>query len=214
MQERSGKDYGADGSGAHDKETNLWASGAYFHGLHEEDKRNHIWIAHRTDVPNLPHLTTTVAETSEIIFFLEVAVNKQISRFRRYAISDRQAIFGHFIRSAFRAKIKLERIPTESVLIIQKGRQWSLAVSCRLLKLNLIFNNLKKLIRKPEFKHLMKRRMLHKVKRGFLKGRSRLSNLLSFLDGATENFDKGQVSETRYLDFNKAFDSDNYQVMI
>ena len=40
----------------------------------------------------------------------------------------------------------------------------------------------------------------------FRKGRSCLTNLLEYLDFATENFDQGNQIDTAYLDFSKAFD--------
>ena len=41
---------------------------------------------------------------------------------------------------------------------------------------------------------------------GFRKNRSCLTNLLKFLNVATEAFDKGEQLDVTYLDFSKAFD--------
>ena len=42
---------------------------------------------------------------------------------------------------------------------------------------------------------------------GFMKGRSCLTNLLKFLDEATETFDQGKQLDVSFLDFSKAFDT-------
>ena len=41
---------------------------------------------------------------------------------------------------------------------------------------------------------------------GFRKGRSCLTNLLDFLEAATDAFDQGKQLDVAYLDFSKAYD--------
>ena len=48
--------------------------------------------------------------------------------------------------------------------------------------------------------------LIRNVQHGFRKGYSCLTNLLQFLDVATESFDKGEQLDVSYLDFSKAFD--------
>ena len=49
---------------------------------------------------------------------------------------------------------------------------------------------------------------------GFLKGRSCLTNLLVFFDHITQKLDDGEEIDVCYLDFQKAFDSVNHQLLI
>ena len=49
---------------------------------------------------------------------------------------------------------------------------------------------------------------------GFLKGRSCLTNLLAFFDQVTQLLDEGKEVDVCYLDFQKAFDSVNHELLI
>ena len=48
--------------------------------------------------------------------------------------------------------------------------------------------------------------LIRDTQHGFRKGRSCLTNLLEFLDIATDSFDQGKQVDVSYLDFSKAFD--------
>ena len=50
-------------------------------------------------------------------------------------------------------------------------------------------------------------------KRGFMKGRSCLTNLISFYDLVTRLVDEGKAVDVVYLDFNKAFDMVSYSFL-
>ena len=54
---------------------------------------------------------------------------------------------------------------------------------------------------------LEQRGLIRETQHGFRKGRSCLTNLLDFLDFATEQFDIGNQVDAAYLDFSKAFDT-------
>ena len=54
--------------------------------------------------------------------------------------------------------------------------------------------------------HLESKGLLRETQHGFRRGRSCLTNLLTFLDRVTEELDKGGSVDVIYLDFAKAFD--------
>ena len=54
--------------------------------------------------------------------------------------------------------------------------------------------------------HLDQNRLMRKSQRGFMRGRSCTTNLISFLDRITEALDNGEPADVIFLDFAKAFD--------
>ena len=54
--------------------------------------------------------------------------------------------------------------------------------------------------------HLHTHTLLLKSQHGFTKGKSCLTNLLSFLEDVTKAIDEGKPLDVIYLDFSKAFD--------
>ena len=61
--------------------------------------------------------------------------------------------------------------------------------------------------------YLVENSLLGAAQHGFLKGKSCLTNLLSFLDEVTRRLDEGSRVEVFYLDFSKAFDSVNHRLL-
>jgi len=49
---------------------------------------------------------------------------------------------------------------------------------------------------------------------GFLKGRSCLTNLISFYEQATRLVDEGKAVDVIYLDFSKAFDTFSHSILL
>lgn len=62
------------------------------------------------------------------------------------------------------------------------------------------------LIRDSVMEHMIKHSLISKSQHGFTKGRSCLTNRLSFLEKATQGLDQGYPIDVLYLDFSKAFD--------
>jgi hypothetical protein len=61
-------------------------------------------------------------------------------------------------------------------------------------------------VRDKMTKHLNENSLIGKSQHGFVKGRSCETNLLEFLEKATDSIDRGEAFDVVYLDFAKAFD--------
>ena len=71
-----------------------------------------------------------------------------------------------------------------------------------------------KLVRDELVEYLESNGLLRGTQHGFRKGRSCLTNLLTFLDRVTEELDSGGSMDVVYLDFAKAFDKVPHQRLI
>ena len=65
---------------------------------------------------------------------------------------------------------------------------------------------LESIIKDQIIDYLDENEIIRDTQHGFRKGYSCLTNLLQFLDVATDSFDKGEQLDVSYLDFSKAFD--------
>ena len=65
---------------------------------------------------------------------------------------------------------------------------------------------LESIVRDSILEHVKKYRLIKESQHGFVKNRSRLTNLLEFLEFVTNYIDQGYPIDVIYLDFQKAFD--------
>ena len=82
------------------------------------------------------------------------------------------------------------------------------SLTCQLCKV------FEKLVRDVLVEHLETNRLLKETQHRFRKGRSCLTNLLSFLDRIMEELDNGRSVDVIYLDFAKAFDEVPHQRLL
>ena len=101
-----------------------------------------------------------------------------------------------------------------TVVPIHKGGSSADAKHYRPVSLTSVLRKvLERLIRDTVCRHLVDHSLLSSSQHGFLKGKSCLTNLLTFLNDVTRNLDEGKEVEVFYLDFRKAFDSVNHRFL-
>ena len=71
-----------------------------------------------------------------------------------------------------------------------------------------------RIIRKAIVNHLEKNHLLYKHQHGFLKGRSCLTQLLKHIDTILHNLLNGHDTDSIYLDFSKAFDKVDHNILL
>merc|ERR1712105_76335 len=70
-----------------------------------------------------------------------------------------------------------------------------------------------KIIRTTIVKHLEDNRLLPEDQHAYIKGRSTLSQLLNHVEEAIRNWEDGKATDTIYLDFAKAFDKVDHDIL-
>ncbi|GAB0190041.1 mitochondrial enolase superfamily member 1 [Grus japonensis] len=63
-------------------------------------------------------------------------------------------------------------------------------------------------------RHIQDNKVIRPSQHGFMKGRSCLTNLVSFDDKMTHIVDEGKAVDVVYLDFNKAFDTVSHSIVL
>ncbi|GAB0178440.1 mitochondrial enolase superfamily member 1 [Grus japonensis] len=63
-------------------------------------------------------------------------------------------------------------------------------------------------------KHVEEKKVIGSARHGFTKGKSCLTNLITFCDGITGWVDEGRAVDVVYLDFSKAFDTVSHNILI
>ncbi|MGL5756646.1 MAG: reverse transcriptase domain-containing protein, partial [Paraclostridium sp.] len=104
---------------------------------------------------------------------------------------------------------------TAVVVAIHKSGSRNKATNYRPVSLtSVLCKCLERIIRGRICQHLAENSLLNPAQHGFVKQRSCLTNLLSFLDEVTGRLDAGMKVEVCYLDFSKAFDSVCHELLL
>ena len=99
------------------------------------------------------------------------------------------------------------------VPIIKKGNKAENSNYCPISLTSVVGKMLEAIIVKAIRKHLDEHKLIRHSQHGFSKGKSCLTNLLSFYRKVFETIDKGDEYDIVYLDSSKAFDSQGVRHM-
>ena len=110
-----------------------------------------------------------------------------------------------FSKSLTESKVRLEWKRANFVPVFKKGDK-SLAGNYRPVSLTSLACKIIESIHDKIVEFLSVNSLIKDTQHGFWKGRSCLTNLLEFLDIATNSFEGGKQLDVSYLDLSKAFD--------
>ena len=111
-----------------------------------------------------------------------------------------------FCRSVSQNEIPEDWKRANVVPIFKKGERGKVENYRPVSLTSLICKVLESIIKDRIVSFLEVNRLIQDTQHGFRKGRSCLTNLLDFLNFATDQFDQGHQVDVAYLDFSKAFD--------
>ncbi|CAM4380705.1 unnamed protein product [Lepidochelys olivacea] len=72
---------------------------------------------------------------------------------------------------------------------------------------------MEQVLKESILKHLHERKVIRNSQHGFTKGRSCLTNLITFYDEITGSVDEGKAVDVLFLDFSKAFDTVSHSIL-
>lgn len=111
-----------------------------------------------------------------------------------------------FSKSLAETSIPLDWKRANVVPVYKKGDKGDVENYRPVSLTSLVCKVLEAFIKDKIVEYLDENEIIKETQHGFRKGRSCLTNLLEFLDVATESFDRGKQLDVSYLDFSKAFD--------
>ena len=111
-----------------------------------------------------------------------------------------------FSRSLSETEIPIDWKRANVVPVFKKGDKGKVENYRPVSLTSLVCKLFESIIKDTIVAFLNENEIIRGTQHGFMKGRSCLTNLLEFLDVATNSFDQGKQLDVAYLDFSKAFD--------
>ncbi|MGL5754740.1 MAG: RNA-directed DNA polymerase [Paraclostridium sp.] len=193
---------------------------------------NYFKSVHHLDIGTATHDTENL-ENIEVIADLTVSIGhvKQVLKeLKPYKSPGPDRIYPVMVKilsdtispaicELFQASLSQALVPHEwknaTVVALHKGGKTDDIKNYRPVSLTCILCKcLEKIIRLHICDHLTKYKLLQECQHGFMKGKSCLTNLLSYLDEVSHRLNEGKKIEVCYLDFSKAFDSVNHRLLL
>ncbi|MGL5707124.1 MAG: reverse transcriptase family protein, partial [Aeromonas sp.] len=177
----------------------------------------------------VPHLNVSSGSVISDINFDDINFRELLSGIRKGKSPGPDGIYPEMIRlladlleepvrALFQQSFASGQIPndwkTATVVAIHKSGSTGNVANYRPVSLTCVLCKIfERIIRDHVCKYAVGQSFLGENQHGFRKGRSCLTNLLKFLDLATQRLDEGKPIEVCYLDFSKAFDSVNLRFL-
>jgi len=175
-----------------------------------------------TNLPTIHHSSVTWDLTNDVDFIDSDVVYNHIRKIKPNKPAGPDEIYARVLRETekelafplsiiFCRSVSQNEIPTDwkranVVPIFKKGERGKVENHRPISLTSLVCKVLESIIKDRIVSYLEGSRLIQDTQHGFRKGRSCLTNLLDFLNFATEQFDQGNQVDVAYLDFSKAFD--------
>jgi len=175
-----------------------------------------------TNLPTIHHSSVTWDLTNDVDFIDSDVVYNHIRKIKQNKAAGPDEIYARVLRETekelafplsiiFCRSVSHNEIPTDwkranVVPIFKKGERGKVENYRPISLTSLVCKVLESIIKDRIVSYLEGSRLIQNTQHGFRKGRSCLTNLLDFLNFATEQFDQGNQVDVAYLDFSKAFD--------
>ncbi|MGL5625068.1 RNA-directed DNA polymerase, partial [Cetobacterium sp.] len=192
----------------------------YFKSVHRLDRGTAIPDTESRECSEaIEDLTVSVGQVQQVL--TELKPNKSLGPDGIYPeiVKILSGIVSPAIFEVFQASLTQALVPPEwksaTIVALHKGGKADDIKNYRPVSLTCILCKcLEKIIRLHICDHLMKQKLLQESQHGFIKGKSCLTNLLSYLDEVSHRLNEGKKIEVCYLDFSKAFDSVNHRLLL